>query len=209
MPLSVFATLLVACAVIALTPGAGAVNSMSTSLRAGWAKTGWTVLGQELALAVQLLITALGLGFVIVQHPEVLMAVKVAGALYLVYLGVRLLLEKPHATEAPASSHARATPAALVRRGFIVNITNPKAILFFLAFIPQFVNPNANLPVQYAIIMATLVGLDVIVMWGFYGGAAKALNRFTGSPQGQLTLNRIFGVLFLLIAGLVAFMPLH
>ena len=208
MPFTVFLALLMSCIVIALTPGAGAVNSMATSLRSGWARTGWTVLGQELALGVQLLITALGVGFLIAQHPDILLAIKIIGALYLAYLGLRLLLEKPQA----ASSHMAALPAQsnweLIRRGFIVNITNPKAILFFLAFIPQFVNPSGNLLLQYAIIMATLVVVDIAVMWGFFALAAKAMTRFTRSPEGQLTLNRIFGVLFLVIAALVAFMPL-
>ena len=138
MPFTVFLALLMSCIVIALTPGAGAVNSMATSLRSGWARTGWTVLGQELALGVQLLITALGVGFLIAQHPDILLAIKIIGALYLAYLGLRLLLEKPQA----ASSHMAALPAQsnweLIRRGFIVNITNPKAILFFGAIFAQF-----------------------------------------------------------------------
>lgn len=184
---------------------------MSTSLKVGWARTGWTVLGQELALAVQLLITALGVGLFIAQHPHILLVVKIIGALYLAYLGVRLLLERPQeeTAQSASSSSARATVGGLVRRGFIVNATNPKAILFLLAFIPQFIDPSGNLWAQYAIVMATLVGVDIVVMWGVFGLTAKSMSRFTHSVEGQLTINRIFGVLFLVIAGLVAFMPLH
>lgn len=204
--LSVFFALLGACAVIALTPGAGAVNTMSTSLRQGWTRTIWTVLGQEAALALQLLVTALGLGLLIASHPGVLLVIRILGALYLAYLGIRLLLERPEVDDdgAPAVPHSA---RQMLLRGFAVNMTNPKAILFFLAFVPQFIDPARNLPVQYGIVMATILVVDIVVMWGFFATAAKAMNRLTHSSRGLRRLNLIFGCLFLLMAALVALMP--
>ncbi|GAA1347125.1 LysE family translocator [Falsarthrobacter nasiphocae] len=209
MPASVYLALLASCVAIALTPGAGAVNTMSTSLKVGWGRAIWTILGQEIALALQLLITALGLGYVIASAPGVLLAIRIAGVLYLAWLGVRLLLERPHP---PADDDVAPPPAKareMLLRGFAVNMTNPKAILFFLAFVPQFINPASDLLLQYSILMGTIVVVDVIVMWGIFATAAKGLRRLTRTPAGQVTLNRIFGTLFLAMAVLVLLLPSH
>ena len=93
-------------------------------------------------------------------------------------------------------------PMALVFRGFLVNISNPKALVFMLAVLPQFIDPHAPLLIQYLIIGVTMVCVDLIVMAGYTGLASKVL-RLLRTPKQQKRMNRTFAGLFI---GAAAFM---
>ena len=88
-------------------------------------------------------------------------------------------------------------------RGFLVNASNPKAIIFILAVLPQFLDPKAPLLVQYLLMAATMVAVDLVVMAGYTGLAARVL-RALRSPRQQRILNRTFGGLFVAAAALLA-----
>ena len=88
-------------------------------------------------------------------------------------------------------------------RGFLVNAGNPKAIVFILAVIPQFLDPRQPLLAQYLIIAATMIAVDLLVMAGYTGLAARVL-RLLRSPRQQRLLNRTFGALFMAAAALLA-----
>ena len=94
-------------------------------------------------------------------------------------------------------------PLTLVLRGFLVNASNPKAIIFILAVLPQFLDPKAPLLVQYLLMAATMVAVDLVVMAGYTGLAARVL-RALRSPRQQRILNRTFGGLFVAAAALLA-----
>ena len=83
---------------------------------------------------------------------------------------------------------------------------NPKAILFFLAFIPQFITPTEPLLPQYLVFTATVVLVDTLVMWFFFAAAAKPFRRYSATLRGQRTINTVLGVLFIAVAGLLAFL---
>ncbi|MCM3656423.1 LysE family transporter [Agromyces mediolanus] len=224
MTLSLWATLLAACFVISFTPGAGAINTMGNSLTVGFLRSIWGILGQQAALVVHIVIVAAGVGVLVTGSPVVFEIIRYAGAAYLVYLGIRQILAKPSAeavavdaaradgTE-PAEPEAEAAPPAapsgesrwsMFRRGLWVNLLNPKAIVFFLAFLPQFIRPGLPLLPQYLVVGATVVLVDVIVMWGFFAVAAQGLRRLTASARGQRIVNRLFGSLFIGVGVLLA-----
>jgi homoserine/homoserine lactone efflux protein len=92
---------------------------------------------------------------------------------------------------------------ALLTRGFLVNISNPKALVFMLAILPQFIDPNAPLLTQYTIIAATMVTVDSIVMAGYTGLASRVL-RALKTPKQQRRMNRTFAGLFVGAAGFLA-----
>jgi len=94
---------------------------------------------------------------------------------------------------------------SMVRRGIWVNLLNPKAIVFFLAFTPQFIRPDAPLLPQYAVFIATIVVVDILVMWFFFAAAARGFQRFTATPRGQRVLNHVFGGLFIAVAVVLLF----
>lgn len=213
MPWSLWFALVGAGVLISLTPGAGAINTMANSLAAGWSRAWWGVLGLQLALVVHILVVALGVGVLVANTSWLFNTIRFIGAGYLIWLGIRQWSARPMSGAAVDAEVAadRAVPAhlrpwAMVRRGLFVNLTNPKAILFFLAFTPQFVRPERPLLPQYLVYAATLVAIDTLVMGVVFGGAAKALRRFLRDEAGQRTLGRAFGSLFVLVgAGLAAF----
>lgn len=206
MTWTVWLSLLAACVVISFTPGAGAINTMSNALNQGWRRSLWGVLGQQAALIVQVVIVAAGVGLLVSQSPVLFNVIRYAGAAYLVFLGVRLMLTRPEPDETGVSKvQPRESAWSLFRRGFWVNLLNPKAIVFFLAFVPQFIRPDQDQLPQYAILIATVVVVDILVMWFFFAAAAKPFRRYTRSARGQRVLNTVFGALFVAVAGLLLF----
>ncbi|MFE6257359.1 LysE family transporter [Agromyces sp. NPDC057865] len=109
----------------------------------------------------------------------------------------------PDATTAPSPPESR---WSMFRRGLWVNLLNPKAIVFFLAFLPQFIRPSLPLLPQYLVVAATVVVVDVIVMWGFFAFAAHGMRRFTRSARGQRTVDAVFGLLFIAVGILLVFL---
>ena len=108
------------------------------------------------------------------------------------------------ASSAPAGAPAADTRWSMFRRGLWVNLLNPKAIVFFLAFLPQFIRPADPLLPQYATVAVTAVAVDIAVMWGFFAVAAQGFRRFTRTARGQRVIDVVFGSLFLAVALLLA-----
>ena len=189
---------------VSFTPGAGAINTMSNSLTSGFRRSIWGILGQQAALVIHVMVVALGVGVLVASSPLAFNAIRYAGAAYLVYLGVRQFLSKPQLDQETAESLRNEPAWSMFRRGLWVNLLNPKAIVFFLAFMPQFLRPEQPLLPQYLVLTATVVAIDILVMWFFFATAAKSFQRLTHSARGQRILNRIFGVLFVAVGILLA-----
>ena len=190
---------------ISLTPGAGAINTMSNALTSGFKRSIWGILGQQLALVIHVIIVAAGVGILVSSSPFLFHLIRFVGAAYLVYLGVRKLLAKAEHPDAGDSAAIQEHGFSMFRRGFWVNLLNPKAIVFFLAFMPQFIRTDRPLLQQYVILTATVVVIDIVVMWLIFAAGAKQLKHLTTSERGQLILNRIFGILFIGVGILLAF----
>lgn len=205
MTFAVWFSLFTASVVISFTPGAGAINTMSNAMNQGWRRSIWGIIGQQIALVVHVAIVAAGVGLLVSQSPLLFNAIRYAGAAYLVYLGIRLILTKPSAAteEAPMPVDTRGGRWSMIRRGFWVNLLNPKAIVFFLAFIPQFIRLDQPPVPQYVTLIVTVIIVDVIVMWGFFAAAARPFRRLTRTVRGQRLLNTIFGILFIVVAAIL------
>jgi homoserine/homoserine lactone efflux protein len=205
---SLWLTLVAAGSLISFTPGAGAINTMATSLGSGWTRSIWGILGQQVALVTHIAVVAAGVGVVVSGNPVLFDAVRYVGAAYLLWLGVRQWRLAPDPRgPLPVDDGGpplREPAGPMFRRGVLVNLTNPKAIVFFLAFMPQFIDPDRPLLIQYVVLAATVVVIDVLVMWFFFAAAAKGLRRLTRSPAGQRTVNRVFGSLYVVVAVLLA-----
>lgn len=207
MSLTVWLSLLTASVVISFTPGAGAINTMSNALAEGWRRSIWGVIGQQLALIMHVVIVAAGVGLVVSRSPVLFDIIRYAGAAYLAYLGLRLILTRVRESNESAADAPRLPEShwSMMRRGFWVNLLNPKAIVFFLAFIPQFIRLDQPALPQYLILITTVIVVDVLVMWGFFATAARPFQRMTRTVRGQRVLNSVFGVLFLAVAALLLF----
>lgn len=188
--------------VISLSPGAGAIASMSSGLNHGLRRGYWNIVGLQLGLLLQIVIVAAGVGAVLASSALAFTVIKWFGVAYLVYLGVRQWRAAPTVVDAGAERATGSAPG-LVTRGFLVNASNPKAVVFMLAILPQFIDPSAPLVPQYAIIAATMVAVDMIVMTGYTGLAARALT-FMRSPRRQQATGRMFSGLFFVAAGFLS-----
>lgn len=208
MTLDTWIALFVAGWLISLSPGPGAISCMSTGLRYGLAGGIWNILGLQAALAICIAIVGTGLGALLAASSVAFSAVKWFGVAYLVYLGIRQWFAPASAsalgTTAGAAAPAAGSRWALFRQGLLVNLSNPKGIVFFLAVLPQFIDPKAPQVPQYLIAAITLVGIDLIVMHG-YTAAAASIQGWLKSPRQMRWLNRGFGSMFvaagLLLAG--------
>lgn len=192
-----------ACWVISLSPGAGAVASMSSGLQYGFRRGYWNVIGLQIALALQILIVAAGVGAVLATSALAFNLIKWFGVAYLLYLAYNQWQQAPSTISAEQRAEQQVQPLAMMFRGFLVNISNPKAIVFMLAVLPQFITPSDPLVPQYGLMMATMIAVDMIVMAGYTCLAAKVL-LFLRSPRQQRILNRSFASMFAGAASLLS-----
>ncbi|WP_271409738.1 homoserine/homoserine lactone efflux protein [Pseudomonas sp. Q1-7] len=203
MALQTWLAFLVACWVISLSPGAGAIASMSSGLQYGFLRGYWNALGLQIGLALQIAIVAAGVGAILATSALAFSLIKWFGVVYLVYLAVRQWKALPSDMASDSAERPIGRPLTLVLRGFLVNFSNPKAIVFMLAVLPQFIDPHAPLVEQYLVMGATMITVDLIVMAGYTGLAARVL-RLLRTPRQQRVMNRSFAALFVGAAALLA-----
>ena len=194
MSYQVWLAYMLACWVISISPGAGAIASMSSGLNYGFRRGYWNALGLQLALLVQIGIVAAGVGVLFATTPWAFLVVKWFGVLYLLYLAYLQWRAPAQSIEIQQEQPNKSIPK-LVLYGFLVNMSNPKAIVFLLAVLPQFLDLNRPQWLQYLIMAATMITIDLIVMAGYTGLAAKVL-RLLSSAKQQKYMNRSFAILF-------------
>lgn len=192
-----------ACWVISLSPGAGAIASMSCGLQYGFWRGYWNAIGLQIALALQIAVVAAGVGAVLATSSLAFSLIKWFGVAYLLWLALKQWQAVPEMLDDSAAPRPIGRPMTLVLRGFLVNASNPKAIVFILAVLPQFLDPQRDLVMQYLHMAATMVVVDLIVMAGYTGLAAKVL-RLLRTPRQQRLVNRSFAAMFAGAAALLA-----
>ena len=194
MTLALWFGFLLAAILIAVTPGPGAVLSMSVGVRHGYFPALKAIFGLQAAILTHLVIVALGLGAILAASDTAFAVTKLVGAAYLVWLGV----QKWRAPAAPdPATLVTLRPENLFAQGLLVNLTNPKAIIFIGALVPLFIDATQPIFVQYLIIAATLCATDIIVM-SAYALAAVKIARWLYRPASARLQNRIFGGFFVL-----------
>lgn len=205
MTLTLWLTFLAAAILIAVSPGSGAVLSMSHGLSYGVRKTTATILGLQAGLVLLLLVAGAGVGSLLLASEMAFNIVKTVGALYLIYLGFAQWRAQVVVTpELPADSARTAVPSLRKRflLGFFTNATNPKGVVFMVAVLPQFIVQDAALLPQLGILAATMCTIDIVVMHG-YAFAASAMQRFFRDARAVKKQNRFFGGLLMAVgAGL-------
>jgi homoserine/homoserine lactone efflux protein len=203
MELHVWLAYFVAAWVIAISPGSGAVLSMTHGLAYGVRHSSVTIAGLQVGLSIILLIAGVGVGALLVASATAFTVIKVLGAAYLVWLGWRQWVapvddRPPSSHSSVPSAHHDPQPVGLpsVRQRFLMglftNVTNPKGIVFMVAVLPQFINPDRPLWLQLLILLVTTVAVDVIVMHGYAWLASRA-QRWLATARARKAQNRVFG----------------
>lgn len=193
MSMELILAFVLAAIVLSVSPGAGAVNTMSNGLRYGVKRTLPAILGLQLGLAAQILIVGVGLGALLSSSALAFVVLKWLGVGYLIWLGIQKWREAPAllsaAQEQNGAGWQRFWSAALV------NLLNPKSTIFLLAFLPQFLVPAEPQGPQFLIMGSILLSVDTLVMLG-YASLAASLKGWFQNPAQQRLQNRVFGGMF-------------
>lgn len=192
--------LLVAAATV-LSPGPGVVMTLTNALRYGFRGTFGGILGISAGALVVATLSATGLGVLLATSAMAFTVLKYAGAAYLIYLGVRLWKAPPFRFEEPSLR-----PAGIGRRfleGLTLQITNPKAIFFFLSVFPQFIDRSRDFGWQFAGLVLTYGGL-VIAIHCAYALTAERARRWLASERGGRAANRVGGAAFVCFGAALA-----
>ena len=178
---------------LALSPGPDNVFVLTVSIARGPLAGVVTTLGLCSGLVVHTAAVALGVAVFIQESAVAFSLLKLGGALYLAWLAWKVF-------RAPAeeliSSSSRESYKRLYLRGVVMNIMNPKVSLFFLAFLPQFVNPQLGSVTLQIAILGLLFMLSAFLVFGLISLAAGHIGRFLRKGNGALILNRLSGVVF-------------
>ncbi len=168
---------------------------MATGVTQGVRRGYWSILGLEIGLMLQLALVAIGLGAAVANSILAFNITKWIGVAYLLYLAVRQWRSATVDLREQIGKTVDGGARALVVRGFLVNATNPKGLVFFIAVLPQFVVPTAPLLPQYLAIGVTMIAVDLVVM-GLYTSLSSRLLTWLNTPRQQTMVNRVFSGLF-------------
>jgi homoserine/homoserine lactone efflux protein len=197
MPFATWITFVIAACIIAVSPGSGAVLSMSHGLSYGVRKASATILGLQAGLLLILAIAGAGVGSLLLASEVAFNVVKTVGALYLIWLGWSQW--RSQAAPGPGAQVAQGGAPSLRRRmltGFLTNATNPKGIIFMVAVLPQFIAQDRPLLPQLLILAVTMCCIDLVVMHG-YAFLASSMQRFFRDAKAVKAQNRVFGGLLM------------
>lgn len=217
-----------ACWVIAVSPGSGAVLSMSHGLSYGVRRATTTILGLQVGLITVLLIAGGGLGALLLASETAFLVVKTVGALYLIYLGIQQWRAKVETTGGASGAAARAdgssggtgdvvggiarAPQMSGRRrfatGVLTNATNPKGIVFMVAVLPQFIDTSHAVAPQLAILALTMSAVDIVVMHG-YALLASRMQGLFRNARALRWQNRFFGGVLMAVGTALFFVRRH
>ena len=203
MTLSIWLLYVAAVLVLTITPGPSVLMCISTSVQHGPRNAMIASLGSTSAIACIMLVSMLGLGTALAASETLFSTLKWLGAAYLAYLGVTSLLSKVSNIAVPDESNTQATARVLFGRGILVGASNPKALLFFGALFPQFIEPSAPQALQFLILGLTFIFFELFWLSVYAVTAAKA-RHWLQQPRRATIFNRATGAVFLLAAGLLA-----
>lgn len=201
MTLEWWLTYLITTIILSLSPGSGAINTMTTAISHGYRNTFASIAGLQAGLTIHIVLVGFGLGTLFSRSVLAFEILKWAGAGYLIWLGIQ---QWRAAGSINLNSQVHRQPRSkLFKRAVLVNITNPKSIVFLAALFPQFINPAQPQVMQYCILGVTTIVVDIIVMVG-YATLATRIATWIKEPHQVKALNRVFGSLFVLVAALLA-----
>ena len=191
--------------VFILTPGMDTVFVLNKSISQGRSSGAYAALGVNAGVMVHTLFAAVGLSFLIAQSPYAFITIKYLGAAYIIYIGIRQLktINKSGYT---AYQNPTISRKGNFISGFWTNVLNPKVALFFLAFFPQFINPEQiKNPVPFLILGLSYAIMGVVwyLCLSYFAGSLSRKSQ--NSPKVSIWINKISGVLFILMGIAIAF----
>ncbi len=187
-----------------MTPGPDSLLIMARSASQGFKAGAAAILGICSGTCVHIAAAAFGLSALLATSAEAFLFIKLLGAAYLLYIGIQMLRTKT-STAAEQTAPAPASLAAIYRQGLLTNVLNPKVALFFLAFLPQFVAPDAADKTLAFLFLGAIFNVNgmlwcLLLAWT----SAVAAQKVKTSQQVKLWLNRTVGALFVALGAKLA-----
>jgi homoserine/homoserine lactone efflux protein len=179
---------------VALTPGPAVICSMTQATRHGFRSSLIGISGIQFGNFLFFVCIALGIGTLLATATTAFTVLRVMGAVYLLYLGIRIMaatIWRPAGKVTPATT-APGTRHNLFLQGLLIQVTNPKALLFVSALLPQFIEPHRSVPLQLAILVVATMAVDFVVLSSYALLAQRGLNSFRASRFSRW-LERVFG----------------
>jgi len=179
---------------LCLTPGPAVLLVLSQALTRGSSKAVWSIGGIIAANTLYFVLSATGIGAILLASYKLFFAIKWVGAAYLVWLGVSAFFGKSKVLSVGRDERAPVSSGRMFLNGFILQMANPKALVFFTALLPQFINPKAAVIPQVAILALTSVVVGSFVQL-FYALLAGRVTHLATQPRFAAITNRIAGSL--------------
>lgn len=190
---------LVAATVIIVIPGPGVLFTIGRALTHGRRAALVSVLSHQLGVFAMVVLVAAGMGTLVAASAVALTIVKIGGGLYLIYIGAQAIRERKSLRAALESKDAQPTSyRRLIRQGFVVGVTNPKAIIFFSAVLPQFVDrASGSVPLQMLVLGSMFLAVALVCdsAWGLLAGTAR--DWFARSPRRLEAVGGAGGVMII------------
>lgn len=205
IPVANVVAFLIAAFVLIVIPGPGVLFVIGRALSYGRRAALLSVLGHSLGVVIIMALVAAGLGTLLAASAIALAAVKLTGALYLMYIGLQAIRERRSLREAFQSKAEPVGTGRALRQSVIVGITNPKAIIFFSAVLPQFVAPHAGpVPVQMLMLGLLFIAIALVSdsVWALVAGSAR--DWFARSPKRLEAVGGAGGVMIIGLGASVA-----
>lgn len=205
LPLTSAAAFAIAALALIVIPGPSVLFVVGRSLALGRRGGFLSVLGNALGMLPAIALVAFGVGSIVAESVVVFTVIKFVGAGYVVYLGIQAIRHRKDHAGTETSPHTRPSSFRLLREGFIVGVTNPKTIVFFVAVLPQFVHyESGGVPLQMLalglIFFAIALASDSV--WALTAGTARAW--FAGDPRRISRLTAGGGVMMIGLGGSLA-----
>ena len=182
--------------VLSLTPGPAVLYVLSQAIRRGPGKSVWASWGILSANAAYFVLSATSLGAVIVASYKLFFLIKWLGAAYLVYLGIGSFLGKSSVMSLPEAGADSRSGVRILRDGFFLQGANPKALLFFTAILPQFIDTRHNIAFQILVLGISSIVVEFAILFT-YGQLAGRVLATARSPRFEKVTNRIAGSLLI------------
>jgi len=189
--------------VLTITPGPAVLMCVTNSINSSARMTLYPALGNITSLIGIMTCSAIGIGAVLASSAMVFTVIKYLGVLYLLYLGISSLRSKASDFELPADTDISGTRLRLYIKGMLVGASNPKALLFFTAFFPQFINPAAAKLPQFLVLGVTFVFFEFSVLM-LYATFAERMGPWLRSKGKARMFNQLSGGIFVAAAMLLA-----
>jgi threonine/homoserine/homoserine lactone efflux protein len=192
----------VASVALLVIPGPAVIYIVNRSVTDGRQIGLAAVVGLELGTFMHVLAATVGLSAILATSENAFNVVKYLGASYLILIGLRTLTRKPEAISTSASSM---TQSQAFRQGFIINTLNPKIALFFLSFLPQFIDPNISSNARQSLILGSVFVLCGFVIDGIYALTASSLREVLVKGKALPFIQQyVAGVVFVLLGAAAA-----